>query len=178
MNDVDEDNNTKVYGLDTKKGAQTYKFADLAELVVEKDTDDFDDDLDESNSDDDYLSEGGESTGQLPETDAQGLRISRQQKNVDRQEELNRRMSVGSYAPGIKVRNFEELTQEIQQKDIVSFEKEIADPIIYSMQGGLFKFLKDRINTFMRNEPEFNMLLASILVKLSSFPVKIDILDG
>ena len=63
MNDVDEDNNTKVYGLDTKKGAQTYKFADLAELVVEKDTDDFDDDLDESNSDDDYLSEGGESTG-------------------------------------------------------------------------------------------------------------------
>ena len=46
------------------------------------------------------------------------------------------------------------------------------------MQGGLFKFLKDRINTFMRNEPEFNMLLASILVKLSSFPVKIDILDG
>lgn len=54
----------------------------------------------------------------------------------------------------------------------------MADPVIYSMQGGLFKFLKDRVNTFMRNEPEFNILLASILVRLSSFPVKLDMLDG
>ena len=87
-------------------------------------------------------------------------------------------MSVGSLAPGIKVRNKEEILQEIQQRDIVSFEDEIADPVIYSMQGGLFKFIKDRMNTFLRNEPEFNVLLANIIVRLSSFPVKIDILDG
>ena len=60
----------------------------------------------------------------------------------------------------------------------MSFEDEMADPIIYSMQGGLFKFLKDKVNTFMRNEPEFNILLSSILVRLSSFPVKLDVLDG
>ena len=30
----------------------------------------------------------------------------------------------------------------------------------------------------MRNEPEFNVLLASIIVRLSSFPVKLDVLDG
>ena len=30
----------------------------------------------------------------------------------------------------------------------------------------------------MRNEPEFNILLSSILVRLSSFPVKLDTLDG
>ena len=60
----------------------------------------------------------------------------------------------------------------------MSFEDEMADPLIYSMQGGLFKMLKDKLNTFMRNEPEYNVLLASIMIRLSSFPVKLDTLDG
>lgn len=30
----------------------------------------------------------------------------------------------------------------------------------------------------MRNEPEVNVLLSSILVRLCSFPVKLDVLDG
>lgn len=30
----------------------------------------------------------------------------------------------------------------------------------------------------MRNEPAFNVILCSILVKLCSFPVKLDTLDG
>ena len=34
------------------------------------------------------------------------------------------------------------------------------------------------MNTFLRNEPEFNVLLANIIIRLSSFPVKIDKLDG
>lgn len=56
--------------------------------------------------------------------------------------------------------------------------QETADPFIYSLEGGLFKQLKDKINIFMRNEPETNVLLASILIRLASFPVKIDLLDG
>lgn len=64
------------------------------------------------------------------------------------------------------------------QRDIIAEDDETADPLIYSIQGGLFKFLKERINTYMRNEPEFNLLLSTILVKLSSFPVKLDVLDG
>ena len=63
-------------------------------------------------------------------------------------------------------------------RDIVVEEDETADPLIYSIQGGLFKFLKERLNNFMRNEPELNLLLSTIMVKLSSFPVKLDILDG
>ena len=30
----------------------------------------------------------------------------------------------------------------------------------------------------MRNEPEVNLMLSSILVRLCSFPVKLDVLDG
>ena len=68
--------------------------------------------------------------------------------------------------------------KEYDQRDIVNDDKETADPIIYSLHGGLFKQLKDRFNVFMRNEPEVNVLLSSILIKLASFPVKVDLLDG
>jgi len=34
------------------------------------------------------------------------------------------------------------------------------------------------VNTWMRNEPEYNVLLASIIIRLCSFPVKLDVLDG
>lgn len=57
-------------------------------------------------------------------------------------------------------------------------EEETADPFIYSLQGGLFKQLKDKFNVFMRNEPEVNVLLCSVLIRLASFPVKVDLLDG
>ena len=57
-------------------------------------------------------------------------------------------------------------------------DEDRADPMIYSIQGGLFKFLRERMLTFMRNEPEFNILLSSILTKLCNFPVKLDVLDG
>ena len=40
------------------------------------------------------------------------------------------------------------------------------------------KQLKDKFNIFMRNEPELNVLLSCILVRLASYPVREDILDG
>lgn len=80
MNDVDEAKGTSPRLELSKKGPQTYKFADLAELIVEKEEDLFDDEL-ESNSDSDYDdSETGESTGQLP---GSSLRI-KQMRSSDR----------------------------------------------------------------------------------------------
>ena len=86
-------------------------------------------------------------------------------------------MSVGSLAPGIKVRQKEELMKTMS-RSIVIDDEETADPLIYSIEGGLFKFMKENISTFMRNEPEFNLLLSTVFVKLCSFPVKLDQLDG
>ena len=65
MNDIDEAKRVSPRLDNLDKGPQTYKFADLAELIVEKNDDDleFDDEL-ESNSDSDYDdSETGLSTG-------------------------------------------------------------------------------------------------------------------
>ena len=53
-----------------------------------------------------------------------------------------------------------------------------AEPHLYATQGGLIKFLKEKFGSFMRNTPEFNLILVSILVKMCSFPVKLDTLDG
>lgn len=80
--------------------------------------------------------------------------------------------------PGIKVRKKEDLIAEYDHDSIVNDMDETADPFLYSSHGGLFKHLKDRVNTFMRNEPEVNVALSSIILKLSSFPVKLDTLDG
>lgn len=87
-------------------------------------------------------------------------------------------MSTGDLIPGIKVRTAEELLNQYPQRDIVSEDEETADPMIYAAQGGLFKFLKEKLATFMLNEPEVNLMLSSVLVRLCSFPVKLDILDG
>ena len=87
------------------------------------------------------------------------------------------RMSQGDLIPGIKVRTAEELLNNYPQRDIVT-DIDCADPIVYAGQGGLFKFLKEKLATFMRNEPEVNVILSSILVRLASFPVKLDVLDG
>lgn len=86
-------------------------------------------------------------------------------------------MSQGDLIPGIKVRTAEELLNIIPQREIVTNDEQ-ADPIIYAQQGGLIKFLKEKLATFMRNEPEINVMLSSILVRLCSFPVKLDTLDG
>lgn len=40
------------------------------------------------------------------------------------------------------------------------------------------KSIKDRVNTWLRNEPDLNVILANIILRLCSFPVKLDILDG
>jgi len=80
--------------------------------------------------------------------------------------------------PGIKVRKKEDLIQEYDPQTFVNDENETADPLLYSTHGGLFKQLKDRMNTFMRNEPEVNVILSSLILKLSSLPVKLDTLDG
>lgn len=48
-------------------------------------------------------------------------------------EAASKRMSVGNLAPGIKIRKKEELISEIEQRDIVDFAHETADPTIYSI---------------------------------------------
>lgn len=54
----------------------------------------------------------------------------------------------------------------------------ITDPVQYSQQGGLIKFLKEKLSSFMRNVPEYNIILVSVLLKLCRYPVRIDALDG
>ena len=109
---------------------------------------------------------------------ANGLRIRQQNTSESRQDDLTKRMSVGGLAPGIKFRKKEELMNEVEQRDIVMESGDRADPFIYAHQGGLMKFLKERLLTFMRNDAEVNIMISSILVRLCSFPVKLDTLDG
>ena len=56
----------------------------------------------------------------------------------------------------------------------MNFRQETADPLIYSVHGGLFKQLKENLSSFMRNEPEVNVMLSALLLRLCNFPVKVD----
>ena len=40
------------------------------------------------------------------------------------------------------------------------------------------KYLKEKLGSFIRNPPEFNIQLTSVLLRLCRYPVRIDILDG
>ena len=81
----------------------------------------------------------------LPDPNAQstnfqgGLRIKLENSNENNANIINKRKSVGDLVPGIKVRNKEDLIAEYSARDIVS-DNETADPLIYTQQGGLFKY--------------------------------------
>ena len=51
---------------------------------------------------------------------------------MDKSLDLARRVSVGSLAPGIKVRKKDELIKEYEQRDII-IDHDRADPLIYSI---------------------------------------------
>ena len=150
-------------------GAQTYKLEQLAELIAQNEQDIEFSDLDSAGSsgDEDTMEENDSVSG------VSGLRGQK-----DRSLEIQKRMSVGGLAPGIKVRQAADIMKEFDQRDIVNYQRETADPLIYSVHGGFYKQMKDMLNKFMRNEPEVNVMLSALLMRISSFPVKVDTLDG
>ena len=90
-----------------RQGAQTYKFADLATLIVDKDQNlEFDDlDVDDSNqSDSEY---GHDEYPGVASMRAPRSLVTSQES--DKSLEILRRVSVGNYAPGIKVRDKAEI---------------------------------------------------------------------
>ena len=138
----------------------------MAELIADNEDDIEFSDLNSDTSDDDASEKGDKVAG------VTGLRVRKDPSD------LALRMSAGALAPGIKVRKAEQLMKEYDQRDIVNFEQETADPQIYAYHGGLFKQIKDMLNKFMRNEPEVNVMLSALIMRISSFPVKVDLLDG
>ena len=124
----DEDKDMRRDSVLRRQGAQTYKFQDLASLVVDKGSELEIDDYGDSDDDSEYGHED-----QLPSNYATGLRLPVNQRgSIDKSLDLARRVSVGSLAPGIKVRKKDELIKEYEQRDII-IDHDRADPLIYSI---------------------------------------------
>ena len=78
--------------------------------------------------------------------------------------------------PGIPVKATADIANEYAQSPYASGTE--ANPAAYALQGGLWKSLREHLASWLTNSPEFNVLLASVLVNICSYPVKLDVLDG
>lgn len=112
--------------LANQEGPKTYKFEQLADLIIDNEEDiEFSDMGDEDEDDDEEGGDKGDS--QLP--GVSGLRMRKDMSSHS--EAASKRMSVGNLAPGIKVRKQEDLVAEIEQRDFVDYIRETADPSVY-----------------------------------------------
>lgn len=55
--------------------------------------------------------------------------------------------------------------------------KQGHEPGVYEQTGGLFKFLQEKLETFLSNPVCENIILANIIVFICSQPVRVDLLD-
>lgn len=70
------------------------------------------------------------------------------------------------------------LSKPFTSADDMEDDDELGDPEHFSQKGDFLKSMLKKTQTFLTNQPDENILLSSLLLKILNNPVKIDELDG
>lgn len=60
------------------------------------------------------------------------------------------------------------LKMNVEDPSPVAQVQDIVEPEVYELTGGLFKFLKEKLSTFLSNPVSENIVLSSLLVYICS----------